>query len=69
MNFVINIPGTRPIGMVDKLKFSAFVPMPAVVRTQVGGVRDAELHHLEYRQDHDTGDEFVALIYKLPDRS
>jgi hypothetical protein len=67
VNFIINIPGTRPIGMVDKLKFSAFVPMPAVLRT--AGLRDAELHHLEYRHDYETGGDFVALIYKLPDRS
>lgn len=59
MNFVINIPGDRPIGTVDISGRSKHAHLV---------VASADLHHFEYRQDHATGKGFVALVYELPER-
>jgi hypothetical protein len=51
VNFVINVSGDKPLCRV------ADVDLP------VGKVM--ELHHIETRCDYQTGDQFVALVYKL----
>lgn len=60
MIFVINAPESRAVGTVNWLEITAGDPVRRV------GVQNAKLMHLEYRRSHETGSEFVALVYKLP---
>jgi hypothetical protein len=62
VNFVINISGDRPIGVVERLVWSS------TYGRAISELKGAELHHVEYRQDQQTAAGFVALVYKLPDR-
>lgn len=66
MNFVINIPGDRVIGVVDELKahmFPRYFDDPNE-RTE-SLTKDVPLHHLELRHDADTDKWFAAIVYEL----
>jgi len=63
MIFIINSPETKSVGTINWLEFTAGSPRRTV------GVQGAALMHLEFRHSAESGGDFVALVYKLPEKS
>lgn len=66
MNFVINIPGDRKVGIVDALEMRSG-PSTSEENWQVTQAYGVNVHYRELRRDLQTGRCYVALVYELPD--